>query len=370
MARGIKKQGKKVLIFGLILILVGMYVGVPIGQAAPITNREMRISDSRPGQTGVTYDFEGDHSTTVVRCLRVQYCTTATGPCTTPPGMITTTATKGPAAEWSGWTHADWTISTTTAGEIRYTNGAGQAGGVNFSFSTANITNSTTSGTYFARVTTYTNTDCSTGETDSGVVAFAIISGVTVTAIVAETLVVEVTGVSAADCTQSSGTSVTTTATAVPFGVIAPATFYRGCQNIRVATNAANGFVMTTQEQTNLRYTTINIPDTTCDATGCSEVTARPWVSTGFPGYGHSCYNIVGTPCNTVYAADNFRQFACRGTDAECDPGTGGETPQMFMSTTGPADVTGRILHRIAISPLQAAGSYSATVVYIATPIY
>lgn len=371
MAKQIKKHGKTALILGLILMLFGMYLVIPSGWAAPITNREMKISDSRPGQAGVTYDFEGNHSTTTVRCLRVQYCTTATGACTTPPGMVTTAATKGSAAEWHGWTHADWAINNTINGETRYTNSTGQAGGTDFSFSTGNITNSTSAGTYFARVMTYTSTDCSTGLTDDGVTAFAIISGVTVTATVAESLEVTVTGIAAGDCVQSTGTSVTTTATTVPFGTVSPNTFYRGCQNIQVVTNAANGFVMTTQEETNLRSAPHNIPDTTCDTGGCSETTAAAWtVATANHGYGHSCYNITGTPCSTVYAGDNFRQFACRGTNAECDPGTGNETAQIFMSTTGPANVTGRILHRLTVSPTQAAASYSATVVYIVTPTF
>jgi len=369
MAKKIKKYGKITLVLGLILVLMAMYLSIAPAQAALITNRETKISDSRPGQTGVIYDFEGDHTTTVVRCLRMRICTTATGTCTVPTGLVTTNGVKD-SVNWSGWDPANWTGYFGDNGDIRYKYPDGEEGDTNYSFSTSNITNPTSAGTYFARVATYSDVGCNT-LVDEGVTAFAIISGVTVTATVAETLTVTVSGIAAADCTQSSGTSVTTTATTVPFGTISPDTFYRGCQNIRVATNAPNGFSMTTQEQTNLRSGTTNIPDTTCDATGCSEVTARPWTSTAYPGYGHSCYNITGTPCNTVYAGDYFRQFACRGTDAECDPGIGGETAQMFMSSSTAADVTGRILHRISVSPTQAAlADYTATIVYIVTPTF
>lgn len=185
MPKIIKKHGKTALIFALILVLIGYYYLIPTIQAANITSRKMVVSDSRPTpQAGVTYTFTGTHSVTPVACLRIQYCTTATGTCTKPTSMVTTTATKG---TFTGWTTVAWTIDATTDGETKYTHATTEAGGAGYVIQTSTITNPV-AGVYFARVTTYTNANCTDGSTDTGTVAYSITGGVAITATVAETL--------------------------------------------------------------------------------------------------------------------------------------------------------------------------------------
>jgi len=146
-----------------------------------------------------------------------------------------------------------------------------------------------------------------------------------------------------------------------------------------VTTNASAGYVLTTQETTNMQYVSTNLIDTTCDGGTCSQITADDWATASAnQGLGHTCTNTTGTPCNTVYTAAAgicvtppcYRQFACVGSDANCDPGTGLETAETFMSSSGPAADAGKVHYKISINSTQAAGLYQNTIVYIVTPTY
>ena len=166
------------------------------------------------------------------------------------------------------------------------------------------ITNPSTGGTYTVSV------GGSFG--GSGNVLISINSGVTVAATVAESLAFTASSVNAANCTADDGATVntvTSTATSVPFGTISPNTFYQGCQDLIVSTNAGNGYSLTVQESHAMmtadgRFT---IPDTTCDAGDCSVATATTWVTPTKNGFGHTCFNQSGSDCNATYG--NGKKF-------------------------------------------------------------
>lgn len=97
---------------------------------------------------------------------------------------------------------------------------------------------------------------------------------------------------------------ISTTAISVPFGSISPNTFYQGCQDLIVSTNAPAGYSLTVQEETMMQ--TANgqfvIPDTTCDAGDCTVVTATTWITPTKYGLGHTCTNQTGSDCNALFA--------------------------------------------------------------------
>ena len=108
-------------------------------------------------------------------------------------------------------------------------------------------------------------------------------------------------------CTADDGATVnqilTTSATAVPFGIINPNAFYQGCQDLTVSTNAGDGYSVTVQESHAMmtadgRFT---IPDTACDAGDCSVATATAWATPTHNGFGHTCANQSGSDCNPTY---------------------------------------------------------------------
>ena len=100
-------------------------------------------------------------------------------------------------------------------------------------------------------------------------------------------------------------TQIATTATSVPFGIISPNTFYQGCQDLIVSTNAGNGYSVTVQESSAMKTANgqFAIPDTTCDAGDCSVVTATTWVTPTKNGFGHTCFNQSGSDCNPTYGS-------------------------------------------------------------------
>ena len=211
-------------------------------------------------------------------------------------------------------------------------------------------------------------------QTDSGNALVAIIEGVTVSVTVVESLTFSMAGVTAGSCTGDTGSpSVIDTSgnpTTIPFGSISTSNaFFAACQLLSVSTNANSGYALTSEENTSLKSGSNTISDTVCDS-ACSESTGSAWATSTNNGLGHFCENINGTPCAAA-GTSNYRQFACRGADAVCNPGTGAETIQNLMTTNAPANNNQSKVHfKLSLSPVQQAGTYSNTVTYIATPTY
>lgn len=373
MPKQIKKHGKIVLIAGLTLILLSMYLLIPQSKAATIGERSITISDSRPGEQNLRYKFQGDHSGDSVKCLEMVFCTTATGGCSDWGGDASG-AIKAAEADWSGWTYAAWTASTMTASRVLFTNAAGQVGAGDRIFSATGITNPGSTGTRYARVASYSNVSCSTG-VDSGVAAFAVVYGVTVSATVAETLNFTIDLVANNDCDTTFGqlAGPGSTASTVPFGELSLTnTFYHACQDLTVLTNASYGYNVTTQETTSLldSDTGQTIDDSLGDSGLMSESASSIWSDTDNTGFAYACGNITGSACVMTSTAW-YRQFACRSaTTTECNPGDGDEAPQQVMLASSATSNESRIQYKINIDVTQSAGDYSNSVVYIATPTY
>jgi hypothetical protein len=209
---------------------------------------------------------------------------------------------------------------------------------------------------------------------DTGSMLVATIEGVTVSVSVAESMTFTMAGVTAGSCTGDTGSpSVIDTsgsATSVPFGTVSTTNaFFAACQLLTVSTNAQSGYALTSEENTSLKYGSNTIADSTCDA-ACSESTGAAWATATNNGFAHYCENVSGSACAAA-GTSNYRQFACRGADADCNPGTGSETIQNLMTANAPADSNqAKVHYKLSISPVQAAGSYSNTVTYIATPTF
>jgi hypothetical protein len=175
--------------------------------------------------------------------------------------------------------------------------------------------------------------------------------------------------VAVVNCSADDGATVNqiaTTATSVPFGFISSNTFYQGCQDLTVSTNALGGYSLTVQEKyamqtANGLYT---IPDTTCDAGNCTVATATTWVTPTKYGLGHTCWNVSGSDCSSSFS--NGTKFRPLGNIA-----AGTATTVPIMANTGPvASSTGRAKYRLSASPSQAPGAYATVIMYTLTPTY
>jgi len=163
----------------------------------------------------------------------------------------------------------------------------------------------------------------------------AIIEGVAVSVTIDESLSFSIAGVTNTACTEGgTATQVTTTAITVPFGSsgLAANTFYKGCHDLTVSTNAASGYSVTNEVNTSLLRPGTDSGDKTidnaiCDDGSCTAVigtaTTTPWATATANGFGYTC---SGTACNAEFnAASEFNRFVCTGSDANCEPGSGGE---------------------------------------------
>jgi hypothetical protein len=201
----------------------------------------------------------------------------------------------------------------------------------------------------------------------SGNMLVSINFGVSVQAKVAESLAFTASSVNAVNCIADDGATVntvTSTATSVPFGIISPNTFYQGCQDLIVSTNAGNGYSVTVQESFAMKTANgqFTIPDTTCDAGGCTESAAAAWANATKNGLGHTCANQLNHDCNAAYSSGTlFRQAADLSA---------GETAQAVMSSSTAATATGRMKYRLSAGSAQAAGNYTTVITYIITGTY
>jgi hypothetical protein len=193
------------------------------------------------------------------------------------------------------------------------------------------------------------------------------VDGVLVSATVEQTLTFAITGEnSATTCGVASGSRVTTSATTVPFGSIISSTqFYNGAQKLTVVTNSPSGYHVTVQENGVLTSDTSTIPNTACDAGGCSSGTQAEWntgtITSTNQGLGFSLANATGTDASFLYN-DSSRSFSAQPFST---------TPYQLMakgSSTASSSIY--VCYRLGVLATQAAGFYYNKLTYIATPLF
>ncbi len=209
------------------------------------------------------------------------------------------------------------------------------------------------------------------GPSDSGTAMVAIIDNVLVSANVETTLTFTVSGVANGATVNSSPTTTatTTTSTALPFETLSAGVSKTLAQDLTVATNARNGYVVTVEQDANLLSSTGADIDGFID--GGYNNTPTSWIAPSNSisdenTWGH--WGLTSDDVDLHGAGTNFgaNQWVAAST-----------TPRAIMAHTGPSDgVTNdigaaRIGYQIQITALQEAGDdYNTTLTYIATPTF
>ena len=176
--------------------------------AAQVANRSIRMSDSGPSGssittgvgsgTNVTYRVSFD-ATAAAGSMVIDFCTETplmNAVCTRPTAMDTTPCAFTPV---TGEVATGWTCTSGTNGQIEFAwdgvTGAAIAAGTQ-TFDITGITNPSTVGTFFARISTYANTTQGTyvdpldsgNFVDFGGIAMSTVRTITITARVQEKL--------------------------------------------------------------------------------------------------------------------------------------------------------------------------------------
>ncbi|MCS6956304.1 MAG: hypothetical protein NZM02_00450 [Patescibacteria group bacterium] len=217
--------------------------------------------------------------------------------------------------------------------------------------------------------------DGSDNTLDESNIKVAVNEGVLVSAKVEETLSMTIAGVNSSTTACGQTTDITTTATSIPWGVIANfGSFQEAAQTVTVSTNASSGYNVKIEENdqmgkdgkvctgANAGESVQCIQDTTCNSS-CSESTSDDWTSTSKYGLGYSLANISGTNASFLYN-ESGRIFSSKQlADQEA-----GETKQIIMSSTAPvASSQIYVCYRLNISATQPAGYYYNVVRYTAS---
>lgn len=205
------------------------------------------------------------------------------------------------------------------------------------------------------------------GAADSGRTRVAILDNVVVTAVVNTSFTFTVSGLATSTGVNGTTTTGSTTATAIPFGVLTAGEIKTLAQRLNVQTNARNGFVVTVEQDGNLQSSTGADIDGFRD--GAYTNTPEAWGA---------------APVNNIANENTWGHWGLTSTDdLNADEfGTAlfvaaSTTPRQIFAHNGPSDgVTDNIGsstvgYQVQITPLQEAGDdYITTLTYIATPTF
>jgi hypothetical protein len=207
---------------------------------------------------------------------------------------------------------------------------------------------------------------------DQGRTRVAIVDYVTVTAAVDTIFNFVVAGVAASTTVNGATTTGASTATEIPFGILAPDTVYTLAQELTVETNAANGFVVTVQQDGNLRSSTGADIDGFID--GAYTNTPTQWTLPGDSLLDENTWGHWGLTSDDSDLNANEFNAGLGGGDRWVAAST---TPREIFSHDGSADGTTQdyglatVGYQVEITPLQeAADDYTTTLMYIATPTF
>lgn len=285
--------------------------------AAGMGAKKVTLTNENPSATSVGYTFSLNPATTgtPIERIEIQVGTTQGGS-TVPTGMVTTGAAVGTIGGLTG----TWTGTFTTNGLLSIANAAGSTPTNPISLQFTGITNSSATGTYYFRITTF-DADTGGSQIDQADVAFPIAnSTTTVSASVGETL------------------SFALNTTSVALGTLSTGSVASNTNTMTVATNAASGFVITGQGST-LTAGALTIPFTT-DGT----------VTAGVSEYGIAFSGGAGSHPSG---------------DQDLSSTT------TVTTVTGPvsSDVT-TATYKASITGSQGAGDYTSSITYICTATF
>ncbi len=323
-------------------------------QAAPLTSASDTISSSQAGATSVAHTFAFTTATTAtIATITFQYCTTASGTCTAPTGLNITGGVIGTVSGIGAGTYSQATSIIT----YTVTSPASVTASTAISIQFTGITNpSTVNTTSYVRITTN-----SAGPTavDTSTVAFAVLdtNSIAVTAAVDPNFTFSVAGVASTGTVNGATTTITTTTTTIPLGTLTSGAPAIGAHDLTVSTNASHGFQVTVNQSGT--YPLSSGSDHFSPFSG-TYATPTSWSAP------------AGTTANTNTAFFGYTTEDTTESQFQTNKWAGTETTSraLFVSTSGTTSLTKRIGWEAAVNAIQPPGSYTGTMILVATPTY
>lgn len=365
-----KQTYKKITVaFVIFTMAVAMYGVVPhpsvVNAADSITNASDTISDSDLGVTADhLFQFTTTATTTVNEYVEIQF------PAGVFEAMNGGDVTINCAAGGGSWNAA----TTPDADTVRCSANAQNDPGV-YQIAVNGVDNPMTEASQMIEIF-HMN---AAGDTvvESVQVVIAIVNDISVTAKVNASMTFTVDGMTDAETVNTVNCSLDTTATTTDFDVLTPFTPVTLCQELTVATNATEGYIVTVeqdQELTSDGGATINSFVDSPDGTGSSTV-LNAWQSPGEVLDQYNSYGHMGlTSDDEDLTTQGHLDFYNGGSPLYA--GLNDTDVMVIMDHTGPALGVNQnaglahVAYTAEISNLQEAGDYESTLTYIATPTF
>ena len=308
-------------------IVLPLFVFMQTASAAQLTTRSVSIGTSKPSAT-TTYTYTFTLPTTGnVGSISFQACTTPLGTCVSPGGTINMNAGVSTQSSWSSNNFTRDTAGTGSSGNcqsnsssnvnylcLKRTSAASETAGARTVVAPSQV-NPTAVGSYFIRITTYSDTAWVT-PVDNGVVAYAIANQLTINARIQEVLNFCVGATSVDDATTSPGSDCSAiSGTTVDIGVLDPAlvnttpvstnggSSTNGVAMVR--TNAQSGVVISYLSEQNNSSGLLKVAGATCSGTVTTDqcinapatAGAQAVINAGTEAFG---FTIPGVNCGSV----------------------------------------------------------------------
>lgn len=366
-------SGKVVL--GVLLLtatITSILEGSPTYAAQQITTRSLTLQagatdgGSKPG--GVVnhqFNFTLPGGGTV-GSIQFLYCTTASGTCTLPTGLVTTSATLGSETGVTGFSMVN-----TTNGAPYLTRSAASIGtNVVVSYQLQTITNPTAANqAFYVRISTFASTNVTGGVSDAGTVAASTANPIVLTGTMPESLIFCTGGTISTtagipDCS-------TATSGAITFNqLFSPTDTATATSQMAASTNATNGYSITVAGPTL--------------TSGSNTIPAMSTAGTGVRGTGQFGLNLKANTTTTSNPAVGTEVApAANGTDLRGQAAANYNTADTFKfgsgdsvanSANGGAGPTNAQIFTVSyivnVAGSQTAGTYTTTLTYVCTATF
>jgi hypothetical protein len=358
-------------LIGLLFVIIAAFP-VGIADAAQITTRSLTLQagasagGSQPsGVVNHLFSFTLPTAGNV-GSIQFLYCTTASGgSCTTPTGLVTTSATMGTQSGATGFT-----LVNTTNGSPYITRTASSiSANTAVSYQLLSVTNPSTVGTFYVRISSYASTNTTGGSTDTGTVTASTAAQIVLTGVMPESLIF----CSGGTISTTAGIPDCTTATSgsVSFNqLFSPTAAATATSQLAASTNAGSGYNIT------VNGTTLT--------SGSNTIPAMTTAAAAAVGNGQFGMNLMAnTTASSNPAVGTAVAPAANGTTYKGQPLAGYNTADTWKfnsgdsianSANGGAGPTNAQIYTVSyivnVTGSQIAGTYTTTLTYICTATY
>ncbi|MCL5433098.1 MAG: hypothetical protein M1524_03210 [Patescibacteria group bacterium] len=353
-----KKRYLSLLVIISLVLTSYLVYRVQAARADALTSAYVKVTDSRPSATTITYVTGWTFpSTDSIECMNIVFSTAASGG-SVPTAMTTTSAAKV-SISGGGLTANNWTLYNTANGTLQYENDSGEASTATaITITTSGITNSSSAGIYYAQITTYStlNTHTCSTAVDSVVAAFSIKAGQALSVTVDPSLTFAINGVASSQSVNGSTTTAATVtdANTIPLGNVNSTTNAIAAHDLVVTTNAQNGYTVYASYSGTLTDPSTN---TIADWTGTNGAPST-FSAAGTSAFGYTTESTTLSGTGGRFSGGKWAKFETWGYE-------------VARSATKPsAPETTRVGYQVGVSGTQASGTYTTTIIFVATPTY